>query len=968
MKNGSVCIVVLSFLMLPAFAQNKIPNIIFILCDDLAEQAIGSYGHGLNHTPSIDRIAQEGIRFTNSFVSNSICGPSRAVILTGKLSHLNGFRCNEDVFDGSQQTFPKLLQQAGYQTAIIGKWHLKSEPTGFDYWNILPGQGDYYNPDFIENGIQQTNEGYVTDLITSFSIEWLSSKRDPDRPFCLMIHHKAPHRNWMPAIRNLTLFDTADFPVPATFFDTYDTRGRAAHEQEMEVARDLIPNYDLKLFDTTENGFPRKGQGAWLNRLTGAELSHWIEAYYPKNNAFRNQQPDGKELAEWKLRRFLQDYLATVASVDEGVGQLMEYLDSAGLAANTLVIFTSDQGFYLGEHGWFDKRFMYEQSMKTPLLMKYPGTIRPGTISGAMVQNLDLAETILDFAGITIPEEMQGLSMKPLLQGDVSSIREDVYYHYYEFPGVHAVKRHYGIRNQRFKLIRFYNDCQEWEFYDLETDPDETENRYGDPAYQGELARLKKRLAQLQEEYRVPAADTMPPSHFDPSWSSLDARPVPSWFTEARFGIFIHWGVYSVPAWRPLSSKKYASYAEWYYARVIGDTLYGGDLFHRRNYGDTFEYRDFGPQFKAELFDPDAWADLFARSGANYVVLTSKHHDGYCLWPTKSPFKQDWNSMQVGPHRDLVGELTQAVRKKGLKMGLYYSLPEWESTPTGRRPSGWWLDREIIEAYGIPQDLYVPDHVLLQLRELVLTYRPSLIFADGGEWDFGEDYWQTKEFLAWLYNTAPNKEEVVVNDRWAKGMPGHHGDYYSSEYKDTEAIGAHHPWEESRGIGGSYGFNRAENLEDYSTSSELIHELIDIASRGGNLLLNVGPTADGRIPVIMQERLVDIGNWLRINGEGIFGTRPWSIPGSNRTDEGFSLWFTVKGKNLYVFCSSWPSAEFSIPSGERPDGLHVTVPGLAYPVPWNYTKGAIRIQPPLCPPGNQPGSQPYLFILHDFFN
>ncbi|MCF8368628.1 MAG: alpha-L-fucosidase [Bacteroidales bacterium] len=393
---------------------------------------------------------------------------------------------------------------------------------------------------------------------------------------------------------------------------------------------------------------------------------------------------------------------------------------------------------------------------------------------------------------------------------------------------------------------------------------------------------------------------------YQPTWESLDKRPVPAWFEDAKFGIFIHWGVYSVPAYRPLEEGLYASYAEWYYARVYKNEKSGGKAFHDKNYGEDFEYRQFAPIFKAELWDPDQWAKLFKDSGAKYVVLTSKHHDGYCLWPTKSPYKKDWNSMEVGPKRDLVGELTEAVRKEGLKMGLYYSIVEWESSKTSRTQTGYHIPLDHVEKYKIPETEYVDKHLLPQLKELVNNYQPSLIFADGGEWDGTEEYWKTKEFLSWLYNESLVKDEVVVNDRFAKGMPGHHGDYYSSEYKDAN-LDYQHPWEESRGIGGSYGFNRAENLEDYSTSGELINELIDIVSRGGNLLLNVGPTADGRIPVIMQQRLKDIGDWLKVNGEAIYGTKPWKV---EQTNSPFK--YTSRDNSVYVFISDWVKPSFKI--------------------------------------------------------
>lgn len=498
-----------AMLSLNAPAQNKQqrPNIVYIMCDDLTEQAISCYGHSINKTPNIDRIAKEGVRFTNAFVSNSICGPSRAVLLTGKLSHLNGFTTNLSTFDGTQQTFPKLLQKAGYQTAIIGKWHLVSDPTGFDYWKILPGQGDYYNPDFITNGVKERKEGYVTNLITDYSLEWLEKQKNSGKPFCLMIHHKAPHRNWMPDIKNLNKFDHVNIPVPDNFFDDYATRGRAAHEQEMEIAKALTTGPDLKIFDPSKPGFPSGPIDSWLKRLNPEQLQAWINAYKVKNKQFKDLNLTGKNLAIWKLRRYLQDYLATVQSVDESIGQVLDYLQSSGLSKNTIVVFTSDQGFYLGEHGWFDKRFMYEESLKTPLLFKFPNHIPKGWVCDKMVQNLDFAETILDYAGVTIPADMQGISMKPLLEKKVSKIRDEIYYHYYEFPAEHMVKRHYGIRTLRYKLIHFYYDCDEWELYDLKNDPKEMNNLYSKPAYQTVISTLKKRLKILEVQYKVPSIE-----------------------------------------------------------------------------------------------------------------------------------------------------------------------------------------------------------------------------------------------------------------------------------------------------------------------------------------------------------------------------------------------------------------------------------------------------------------------------
>ncbi|MEI6140474.1 MAG: alpha-L-fucosidase, partial [Mariniphaga sp.] len=371
--------------------------------------------------------------------------------------------------------------------------------------------------------------------------------------------------------------------------------------------------------------------------------------------------------------------------------------------------------------------------------------------------------------------------------------------------------------------------------------------------------------------------------NYQNTWKSLDSRPIPGWFEDAKFGIFIHWGIYSVPAWRKLEPGLYASYAEWYYARVMYNPDNGGLAFHNKNYGENFEYRDFAPLFKAELFEPDQWVNLFKKAGAKYVVLTTKHHDGFCLWPTKSPYKKNWNAMDIGPKRDLVGDLTTAVKAAGLRMGLYYSIVEWESSRTHRTESGYYVPEKMVKKYKIPENEYVEKHLFPQLKELVNNYRPSLLFSDGGEWDGSEEYLKTKEYLAWLYNESPVKNEIVVNDRFAKDMPGNHGDYYSSEYKDAKGIFSK-PWEESRGVGGSYGFNRAENAENYTTSRQLILELVDIVSRGGNLLLNVGPAADGTIPVVMQERLLDIGKWLEVNGEAIYQTRKRVVTSQKSVD------------------------------------------------------------------------------------
>ncbi len=444
----------------------------------------------------------------------------------------------------------------------------------------------------------------------------------------------------------------------------------------------------------------------------------------------------------------------------------------------------------------------------------------------------------------------------------------------------------------------------------------------------------------------------------DTGWQEIDQRIIPQWFSEAKFGIFIHWGVYAVPSYRAVSEKKYANYSEWYYARVMFDTLYGGADFHQKNYGKDFDYHDFAPLFKAELFDPNEWAGIFKESGAKYVVLTSKHHDGFCMWPASHSAKKGWNSMDVGPKRDLAGELTKAVRNQGLKMGLYYSLIEWESSPTKRQASGWWLPEAVHNKYRMPEDQYV-GMVNQQLREIVNLYKPSLIFSDGGEWDGTANYWGTQAFMKWLYTESPVKDEVVVNDRWCKEGPGKHGDYYSSEYQDAEGLGMEHAWEESRGIGGSYGFNRAENLEDYNSSRQLIHELIDIVSRGGNLLLNVGPTADGRIPVIMQERLADIGTWLQINGEAIYGTRAFQKGRSGNE----KVRFTQKEDAFYAICMEWPGKYLTLDGFHGVENVQAELLGVEQKLTSSSSGSRILIQTPNLDPKTNPSQHAWVFKI-----
>ncbi|MCJ7487480.1 MAG: sulfatase [Candidatus Aminicenantes bacterium] len=466
------------------------PNILFIMSDDHASQAVGCYGGRLNRTPGIDRIAREGVRFDNCFCTNGICAPSRAVILTGKHSHLNGVRDNAVAFDGSQSTFPKLLRAAGYETALLGKWHLKSDPTGFDYWNILPGQGDYYNPDLIEMGAKKRVAGYVTDILTDIAVDFLEARRTESQPFLLMLQHKAPHRNWQPAARHMAMYDTTEFPEPPTLFDDYETRSRAAFEQEMTIREHMTLDSDLKLGPPPE-------------RLDETQRAAWEKAFGPKRDAFHKAAFSGQALVRWKFRRYLQDYLGCIAAVDESVGRVLDVLDRTGLAENTLVVYTSDQGFFLGEHGWFDKRFMYEEALRMPLVMRFPGRLKPGSANGDMVSNLDFAPTFLDVAGQGKPAPMQGRSFLPLLLGRrIAGWPESVYFHYYEFPAVHMVKRHYGVRTKQHKLIHFYHDIDAWELYDLERDPNELRNVYGDPAYATVRRRLEAELSRLQGFYR----------------------------------------------------------------------------------------------------------------------------------------------------------------------------------------------------------------------------------------------------------------------------------------------------------------------------------------------------------------------------------------------------------------------------------------------------------------------------------
>ncbi|MCP4891796.1 sulfatase [Rubripirellula sp.] len=486
------------------------PNILFIFSDDHAPHAIGAYDGWLKSvdpTPSIDALAAQGIVFRNSFCTNSICGPSRAVIQTGKHSHKNGFMNNGNSFDWNQQTFPKLLRKAGYTTAIYGKSHLKGEPQGYDDWKVLPGQGLYYNPDMITPEGRKRIEGHCTDVVTDLAVQWLKQGREQDKPFMLMVQHKAPHRNWMPALRHLNLYADQDLPEPNTLFDKWHDNAPPARYQELEIDRHMHLNFDL--FVDLVPGFDgnalqgRYDKSAWRNmqRMTPTQLKRWREHYKPLDDAFHAANLTADSLVRWKYQRYAKNYLRCVRGVDESVGTLMETLEDLGLSDNTVVIYSSDQGFYIGDHGWYDKRWMYDESLKMPLIVKWPGVTKPGTDNNALVQNLDYAETFLDIANAEIPADMQGASLVPFLKGESpDSWRESIYYHYYEYPSVHMVPRHYGVRTQRYKLMRFYQ-FDEWEFYDLQNDPDELTNQYNNPDYADEIAKMKRELERLRTQY-----------------------------------------------------------------------------------------------------------------------------------------------------------------------------------------------------------------------------------------------------------------------------------------------------------------------------------------------------------------------------------------------------------------------------------------------------------------------------------
>ncbi|MFV0505669.1 MAG: sulfatase [Bacteroidales bacterium] len=518
MKNLTLLFLIapLSFLLSCGTKENtkaQQPNILFIMSDDHAYQAISAYSDKLTQTPNIDRIAHNGMLFTNACVTNSICAPSRAVILTGKHSHINGKIDNNFPFDTSNVTFPQIMHDNGYQTAMFGKLHFGNSPKGFDEFKILPGQGHYYNPNFItKNEGLKKYFGYVTDIITDMTLNWLRNERETDKPFMLMYLHKAPHREWLPAPRHHKIFTKKKFSEPETLYDNYDGRGEAAHTQEMTLAHHRNWAGDDKLYPETMDTLGLEPWMSWdkialvgaLDSMDDEQRKAWNETYGPINEEFIKNYPNmtEKEILQWRYQRYMQDYCGSIAAVDEGVGKVLDYLEESGLAENTIVVYTSDQGFYLGEHGWFDKRFAYNESFKTPLLISWPGIIKPNSVNSNMVQNLDFAETFLDAAGVDIPKDMQGESLIPIFRDETQNFRDAVYYHYYEYPGIHEVKRHYAIVSKEYKLIHFYYDVDEWELYDRKKDPNEMQNEIDNPEYAEIKRKLKADLKELRIKYK----------------------------------------------------------------------------------------------------------------------------------------------------------------------------------------------------------------------------------------------------------------------------------------------------------------------------------------------------------------------------------------------------------------------------------------------------------------------------------
>lgn len=514
-----------SVTMLPVIAAcNQVnsgterPNIVFIMADDHGYQALSAYGHPISQqapTPNLDRIAEEGMIFRNAFVENSISAPSRATLLTGMYSGNHGQTTLQyGIMDTTITHFPEILRNSGYSTALIGKWHLSIEPKGFDYFDIFNDQGEYYNPVMRTShtdGKFIRQDGYATEIVTEHALQWLEQNKDNGKPFCLMIHHKAPHRNWMPAPQDMTLYEDAVFPEPPTLFDDYDTRGPQMHQQQLTVAEDMGYAFDFKVEELKDLPTHQYIKDSWdiaMSTLTKEQRAHWDSTYAKMNADFLADMPEGDELTRWKYQRYIHDYCRTIHGIDVEVGKVLDYLKENGLDKNTIVVYTSDQGFYLGEHGLYDKRFMYEEALRTPLLISWPGRIAAGSECRELVQNIDFAPTLLDAAGCDVPESMDGTSMLPLFDdGHDKDWRDAVMYRYYDCPAVGNVRKHYGVRTDRYKLIHWYDEASDyspaidsWELYDLEKDPHEIRNVYDDKDYDSVRDELKRRLEQQAEQ------------------------------------------------------------------------------------------------------------------------------------------------------------------------------------------------------------------------------------------------------------------------------------------------------------------------------------------------------------------------------------------------------------------------------------------------------------------------------------
>ena len=529
------------------------PNIVYIMCDDHAYQCISAYGSALSKlapTPNIDRLAERGMRFDRAFVENSLSTPSRACLMTGQYSHQNGQRQLGEGIDTSHTFFTELLQEAGYQTAVVGKWHMGCDPKGFDYYHVYNDQGQYWNPQY--RGTDTNNEfvveeGYSTDLTTDHALSFIEH-RDPSKPFCLLLHHKAPHRNWQANLKYLGMYDDVEFPMPENFYDDYATRGSAARTQKMSVTRDMRWEQDFKVPEMLDLNNP-DSQDSYnalmgeINRMTPEQRSAWGRYYFPRNRRLLEAQLKGKDLDNWKYQVYIRDYMSVIASVDESVGRVLDYLDKNGLTDNTMIVYTSDQGFYMGEHGWFDKRFMYEESLRTPLIVSYPGHTKPGSVCNRLVQNIDYAPTFLALAGVQQPKDMPGRSLVPVLaNGDnVKNWRQSIYYHYYDYPTYHMVRKHDGVRTDRYKLIHFYGKggldavsenkyqgipgTREYgtmkglesigyfepkdeavdycELYDLQADPHEQNNIFGKPGTEKIMKQLQRELDKYRKTLAV---------------------------------------------------------------------------------------------------------------------------------------------------------------------------------------------------------------------------------------------------------------------------------------------------------------------------------------------------------------------------------------------------------------------------------------------------------------------------------